>query len=351
MNKIIRFFIICTSFILIVLMTSCNKNNKEKLVIANWAEYIDPEVITDFEAETGIDIIYEEFDTNESLYPKLEASSANYDLVCPSDYMIQKMIENNLLQKINYSNIPNYKNIDEQFIEKSKGFDKNNEYSIPYCWGTVGILYNKTMVKEKVDSWNILWDEKYHNDILMQASIRDSLMVALAKNGCSINTKNKDELIKAKNDLIKQKPIVQAYVIDQVRDKMIGEEAALGVIYSGEAIYTKRANKNLEYVIPKEGSNIWIDSWVIPKSARNVSAAEKFLNYLCAAEIAYKNFEYITYSTPNKAAYALVDDPYLKNNEVVFPKKEDINRCETYQYLGQKYENLYAKYWNEVQAS
>lgn len=332
---------------------ACGKANssKEKIVVANWAEYIDPEVIDSFEEETGIDVVYEEFDTNESIYPKLELGTSDYDLICPSDYMISKMIENKLLQKINFSNIENYKNIDEIYIEKSKGFDPTNEYSIPYCWGTVGILYNKKMIKEPVDSWNILWDEKYTDDILMQASVRDAFMVALSRDGKSINTKNEDELKHARDELIKQKPIVQAYVIDQVRDKMIGEEAALGVIYSGEAIYTKRANNNLEYVIPKEGSNLWIDSWVIPKSAKNVSGAEKFLNYLCDGEVAYKNFEYITYSTPNKVAKEMITDEDIKNSIAAFPTKEQLKNCHTFEYLGKEKEALYANYWNEVQAS
>ena len=236
------------------------------------------------------------------------------------------------------------------YIEKSKGFDPTCEYSIPYCWGTVGILYNKTMVKEPVDSWNILWDKKYKDDILMQASVRDAFMVSLSRNGNSINSVDNKELQQARDELIKQKPIVQAYVIDQVRDKMIGEEAALGVIYSGEALFTKTANPNLEYVIPKEGSNIWMDSWVIPKSAKNVSGAEKFLDFLCDAEVAYKNFKYLTYSTPNKAAKKLVKDNAILNNIAAFPTEEQLKNCNTFKYLGKKNEALYVKYWNEVQA-
>ena len=342
------------TFIVLSLLFLFSCKNKEitgqKIVVANWAEYIDPDVIDEFEEKTGIKVIYEEFDTNESIYPKIELNTANYDIICPSDYMINKMIENNLLQKINFNNIKNYKNIDNMYIEKSKGFDPTCEYSIPYCWGTVGILYNKTMVKEPVDSWNILWDKKYKDDILMQASVRDAFMVSLSRNGNSINSVDNKELQQARDELIKQKPIVQAYVIDQVRDKMIGEEAALGVIYSGEALFTKTANPNLEYVIPKEGSNIWMDSWVIPKSAKNVSGAEKFLDFLCDAEVAYKNFKYLTYSTPNKAAKKLVKDNAILNNIAAFPTEEQLKNCNTFKYLGKKNEALYVKYWNEVQA-
>ena len=252
--------------------------NDEKLVVYNWGEYIDPEVLTIFEKETGIDVIYEEFETNEILYPKISSGAIAYDVICPSDYMIQRMIKNDLLSEIDFDNIPNLKNIGKQYLEQSRQFDPENKYSVPYCWGTVGILYNKTMVDEPVDSWSILWDEKYKDSILMQDSVRDAFGVALKYLGYSLNSTDLDELTEAKNLLIEQKPLVQAYVIDQVRDKMIGNEAAIGVIYSGEAIYTQKENSNLEYVIPKEGSNIWIDSWVIPKNAEHKENAEKFIN-------------------------------------------------------------------------
>ena len=201
------------------------------------------------------------------MYPKIKAGAVAYDCVCPSDYMIKKMIDNDLLQKIDFDNVPNIKNIGEIYQETSRAFDPTNEYSIPYCWGTMGILYNKTMVDEPVTSWKILWDSKYKDSILMQDSVRDAFCVALKYLGYSANTTNMQELQEAKNLLIAQKPLVQAYVIDQVRDKMIGNEAALGVIYYGEAIYTAKENPNLEYVVPDEGSNVWIDSWVIPKNA------------------------------------------------------------------------------------
>ena len=282
--------------------------NDDKLVVYNWGEYIDPEVLTIFEEETGINVVYEEFETNEILYPKVSSGAIAYDVVCPSDYMIQRMIENDLLTEINFDNIPNIKNIGKQYMEQSRQFDPENKYSVPYCWGTVGILYNKTMVDEPVDSWSILWNPKYKDNILMQDSVRDAFGATLKYLGYSLNSTDLDELTEAKNLLIEQKPLVQAYVIDQVRDKMIGNEAALGVIYSGEAIYTQKENPNLEYVIPKEGSNIWIDSWVIPKNAEHKENAEKFINFLCRPDIALMNFEYITYSTPNEAARELIED-------------------------------------------
>ena len=325
--------------------------NGEKLVVYNWGEYIDPEVLTMFEEETGIDIVYEEFETNEILYPKISSGAIAYDVICPSDYMIQRMIENDLLSEINFDNIPNLKNIGKQYLERSRQFDPENKYSVPYCWGTVGILYNKMMVDEPVDSWSILWDPKYKDNILMQDSVRDAFGVTLKYLGYSLNSIDLDELTEAKNLLIEQKPLVQAYVIDQVRDKMIGNEAALGVIYSGEAIYTQKENPNLEYVIPKEGSNIWIDSWVIPKNAEHKENAEKFINFLCRPDIALMNFEYITYSTPNEAARELIEDESIRNSEIAFPDLSKYDNLETFQYLGTESDQVYGDLWNKVKSS
>ena len=325
--------------------------NDDKLVVYNWGEYIDPEVLTIFEEETGINVVYEEFETNEILYPKVSSGAIAYDVVCPSDYMIQRMIENDLLTEINFDNIPNIKNIGKQYMEQSRQFDPENKYSVPYCWGTVGILYNKTMVDEPVDSWSILWNPKYKDNILMQDSVRDAFGATLKYLGYSLNSTDLDELTEAKNLLIEQKPLVQAYVIDQVRDKMIGNEAAIGVIYSGEAIYTKRENPDLEYVVPKEGSNVWIDSWCIPKDAQHVENAEKFLNFLCRPDIALKNFEYITYSTPNDAARELIEDDDIRNSEIAFPDEETLARCETFTYLGDDADEVYNQLWREVKSN
>ena len=214
----------------------------------------------------------------------------------------------------------------------------------------MGILYNTTMVDEPVDSWSILWNEKYADNILMQDSVRDAFMVALKLNGFSMNTLDEDELKIARDSLIEQAPLVQAYVIDQVRDKMIGNEAAIGVIYSGEAIYTQRENPDLAYVIPQEGTNVWIDGWVIPKNAKNKENAEAFINFLCDPEIALKNFEYITYSTPNIAARELIEDDDIRNSTIAFPTADMLKNCETYTYLGSDMDFEYNELWNEVKA-
>lgn len=321
-----------------------------QVIVYNWGEYLDPEVITLFEKETGINVVYEEFETNEIMYPKVQSGAIAYDVVCPSDYMIQRMIENDLLAELNFDNIPNIKNIGQEYFKQSRQFDSENKYSVPYCWGTVGILYNKTMVDEPIDSWSVLWDEKYKDNILMQDSVRDAFAVALKYKGHSLNSTDLDELEEAKELLIKQKPLVQAYVIDQVRDKMIGNEAAIGVIYSGEAIYTQLENPNLEYVIPKEGSNVWIDSWVIPKNAKHKENAEAFINFLCRPDIAKMNFDYITYSTPNTAARELIEDPAIRNSKIAFPDVSELERCETFQFLGDKNDAIYNKLWREIKS-
>lgn len=343
------------SLTVMTLFTGCGSSSNDgkngEVYVYNWGEYIDPETIKMFEDETGIKVIYDEFDTNEAMYPKVEAGSSVYDVICPSDYMIQKMIDNDLLSELNFDNMPNARdNIGKQYYEQAAAFDPDNKYSVPYCWGTVGILYNKTMVTEPVTSWSILWDEKYKDNILMQESVRDAFMVALKLNGYSMNTLDEAQLQTAKESLITQKPLVQAYVIDQVRDKMIGGEAALGVIYSGEAIFTQRENSDLEYVVPEEGTNLWIDGWVVPKNAANKENAEKFIDFMCRGDIALMNFEYITYSTPNTAAQALIEDEDIRNSKVAFPDLSQYKNLETFTYLGEDGDSLYNNLWKEIKS-
>jgi spermidine/putrescine-binding protein len=334
----------------IALLTGCSKDNSEKVYVYNWGEYIDPEVRDDFEAKTGIKVVYEEFEQNEDMYARVKAGAVKYDVVCPSDYMIQKMIEEGLLAEIDFNNVPNYKNIDPAYLKSAQNFDPENKYSVPYCWGTLGILYNKAKVDGPIDSWGAIFDEKYSGDILMIDSVRDAFGIALAYLGYDMNSTDEAQLEEAKALLQKQYPLVQAYVVDQVRDKMIGKEAKLGVIYSGEAIYTKRENPDLEYVVPKEGSNVWIDGWVIPKNCRNKKNAEAFINFMCDGDIALKNFEYITYSTPNMVARDKISDPDIKNSPVAFPDQSILDRCYTFKYLGDAIESLYIDKWNEVKS-
>lgn len=319
------------------------------LKVYNWGEYMDPQVLELFEKETGISVTYDEYETNESMYPIIAKGAADYDLICPSDYMIQKMSDEGLLEPINWSRIPNAKNIDDQYFEFARGYDENNTYSMPYLWGTVGILYNKKMVKGPIDSWGVLWDTRYQDDILMQKSVRDAFGVALKYLGYSLNTTDEAQLDEAKQKLLEQKHsgVVQAYVVDEVRDKMIAGEAAMGVIYSGEALTCMEENEDLAYVIPKEGSNLWMDNFAIVKGAKNKENAEKFLNFLCRPEIMKMNFEYITYSVPSSKARELLPDEY-KNSTIAFPALDSLKNCKVLKYVGKDGDSLYNQKWKEI---
>ena len=321
-----------------------------QLFVYNAGEYIDPEVIEMFEAETGIEVVYDEFETPEIMYAKMVQNDGAYDVICPSDYMIEKMLDAGMLQELDLDAIPNRKYIGEQYLKAAESFDPGNRYSVPYCWGTVGILYNKNMVDDPVTSWDILWDEKYSGQILMQDSIRDAFTVSLKRNGYSLNSTDPAELEKAAEDMIAQRPLVQAYVVDQARDKMIGGEAALAVIYSGEVLYTQRENPDLEYSVPDEGTNVWIDAWVVTKKARNPEAAMKWIDFLCRPEIALMNFDFITYSTPNEAAREMIEDEDIRNSEAIFPDESILKRCETISYLGEEGDALYNEMWKKVKS-
>lgn len=329
-----------------VLLTGCSGQKKEVLNVYNWGDYIDESVLADFEKETGIKVNYEMFATNEDMYVKIKQGGTPYDVAFPSDYMIEKMIQEDMLMPIDQSKIPNIKNIDERFMNLA--FDKNNKYSIPYFWGTVGILYNKDMVKEPVNSWNILWDPKYKGQVLMLDSQRDSLAVALKKLGYSLNTRSKDELEAAKQELIKQKPIVLAYAGDNIKDMMATGEGSLAVVWSGDAVYLMGQYDFLDYALPKEGSNVWFDNVVIPKNAQNSEAAHKFIDFLCRPDIAARNTEYVGFSTPNKVALPKLSDA-LKKNHAYYPDVEALKNFEIFLDPGDIIEE-YNRIWTEFKA-
>lgn len=322
------------------------------LYVYSWGDYLSPAVLEQFEEETGIHVILDEYDTNESMYPRVAEGAENYDVLCPSDYMIQKLIEHGLLQPLDFNQLPNaQKYIGEDFFAQSETFDKGHKHNVPYCWGTVGIMYNTKMVKEPVDSWEILWDPRYKGEILMQDSARDAFMIPLRMLGYSMNTKDPEELEKARNLLIEQKPLVQAYGVDDIRDKLSSGEAALGVIFSGEAINLMKANPDLRFCpSPKEGTNLWIDSWVIPKNARHVENAHKFIDFMCRPDIAAKNFEALGYATPNLSVREQEeDDEEMKDYlDIAFPPQEVYHGQETYRYLGETLDKLYTRLWLQV---
>lgn len=349
-----KILLIACAVLVVFALSSCQNSDEPIINVYNWGEYIDPEVIEMFEEETGIKVEYNEFVTNEDMFPVVQTGAVEYDVVAPSDYMIQKMIEEDLLQEINFDNIPNVKNIDPIHWESSKEFDPENKYSVPYCWGTLGILYNTSMIDTEIDSWEAIFDKNfmaehgYDGKVLMIDSVRDAFAIAFSYLGYNINSTDETEIEEAKILLQEQYSSVDAYVVDQVRDKMIGGENPIGIIYSGEAIYTQRENPDLEYVVPKEGSNVWIDSWVIPKNAPNKENAEKWIDFMCRPDIALMNFDYITYSTPNKAAWELIEDEDIKNSQIAFPDESVLDNCTTFQYLGSEMDELYLQKWNEV---
>ena len=337
----------CTLILLVVGVSTYSRyttTHSNELYVYNAGEYIDPDLIEEFEQETGIKVTYDVFETLEEMYPVIEAGGVNYDVVCPSDYMIQKMKENDLLAELNFDNIPNVKNIDPQYMEMSKQFDPENKYSVPYTWGTVGLIYNYDMLGFDPDSWDIMWDPNYAKQILQFSNSRDAFAIAELMLGYSINTEDTMELDQAAQLLKDEKPLVQAYVMDQIFDKMQGNEAAIAPYYAGDAINMMAVNESLRFVIPKEGTNIWYDGWVITKGSENVENAHKWIDFLCSQEAAYDNFEYIYYGTPNIAAQELIDEDII-NNPGVFPDEETIEKCEVYNYLGEEAEDMYYELW------
>lgn len=308
------------------ILSACG-DSTPSINVYNWGDYIDMDVIREFEKEYGIKVKYDTFATNEDLYVKLKQGGSSYDVIFPSDYMIERMIREDLLVKLDKNNISNLSKVDEKFLNLA--YDPANEYSVPYMWGTVGIIYNKTMVDEPLTSWADLWNEKYKGQIVMLNSQRDTLAVALKKLGYSMNTRNIDELEAAKKELIKQKPLVDAYLGDDIKGVVVSGDAAIGVVWSGDAVAMIRDNPDLEYVIPTEGTNLWFDAMVIPKSAKNKEAAEKFIDFMTRPDISAKNTDYIGYSTPIPEAVELLPDD-IKNSLVAYPADEMIEDTEIF---------------------
>ncbi|SHI35749.1 spermidine/putrescine transport system substrate-binding protein [Clostridium cavendishii DSM 21758] len=351
MNKARKIIsILCIVVITSSFFSGCSfltgKGNTKVLNLYNWGDYLDPELKVKFEKETGIKVIEDTYETNEIMYQKLKSGNSDYDLIIPSDYMIQKMSKENLLSKINYNNVPNFKNIDEKFTDLP--FDPKSQYSVPYMWGTVGIIYNKKTVKEPVDSWNILWNSKYKGQIIMTDSVRDAMAVSLKRLGYSINTKNENEITQAKEELIKQKPLVLAYIVDEVKDLMVREEASLAVVWSGDAVTMMERNENLAYAIPKEGTNKWFDGLCIPNGAKHKAEAEAFINFLLEPENAKQNVEYIGYSTSNKPAFDLLDNE-TKEDPVAYPSEEALQNSEVFVDLGDRLK-IYDDAWLEIKS-
>lgn len=324
------------------------------LNVFNWGEYMSlgqdgaMHVNKEFEALTGIKVNYQTFDNNEGMYTKLKSGGASYDVVIPSDYMIAKMIKEDMLQPLDWSLIPNATlYIDEKYMNLE--YDPGNLYSVPYTWGTVGLIYNTTLVDEAPTSWDALWDERYAGDILMFGNSRDAFAIALLKNGLSLNPKTIEDVEIAKEDLIAQKNVVQAYVNDEIFDKMCGGEAAIAPYYAGDALTMMEENPDLAFALPEEGTNMFTDAAVIPKDAQNVLAAHMYINFLNEVEVALANTEYIYYPTPHLGAYELLDDE-MKENTVAYPSDEVLANTEVFTNLEEEIGLAMDTAWSNVRS-
>ena len=310
---------------------------------------MDPDVLDQFTEETGIEVKYEEALTPEEMYTKYKSGAIEYDLLCSTDYMLQKLISEGELQEIDIDALENKENIGDKYWEFSKAFDPDNNYTVPYFWGTLGILYDTTKVKEPVDSWNVLFNGEYSGEIVMQNSMRDMFMLALKALGYSLNSSDEKELKEAQELLLKQKPDVQAYLVDEARDEVVAGNATMAVVYSGEAYLGHQYNENLAYVIPKEGSNVWLDSWCVTKYCDNMDAAQKFLDFLCREDIAQKNFEYIYYSTPNEAVIESLSEED-RADEALVPSDDATKDCEVSLMTDEKTTDFMNELWKELKA-
>lgn len=312
------------------------------ITVYNWGDYIEPKLIKKFEKETGYKVIYQTFDSNEAMLTKIEQGGTTFDIAVPSEYAISKMKEEDLLLPIDHSKIPNLKYIDKRFLDLP--FDPKNKYSIPYFWGTVGIVYNPDQLDgKKITSWNDLWDENLRNEILLVDGAREVMGMGLNSLGYSLNDVNKAHLQEAKDKLDTLTPNVKAIVGDEIKMLMANEEAAVGVVWSGDASEIMYENEKLDYVVPKEGSNLWFDNIVIPKTAKNLEGAHAFINFMLDPENAAQNTDYVGYSTPNVGALDILGEE-VAGDERFYPSPELTEKLEVYKNLGKR--NL--AYYNEL---
>ena len=327
--------------------------------VYNWGEYIANgddgcmDVNAEFEKLTGITVNYTLFDTNESMYAKIKSGSSNYDVIFPSDYMVSRMIQEEMLQKLDFSLLPNFQYIDDRFVNPE--YDPQNEYSVPYTWGTVGLIYNYDKLGFDPTSWDILWDEAYAGEILMFSNSRDAFGLTLMRLGYDINASDPAQLDEAAGELKVQKPLVQAYVMDQIFDKMQGGEAALAPYYAGDAVNMMAENEDLRFVIPEEGSNWFADAACIPISAEGYDAdrylaAHMYINFLNEPNVAAENIEYIQYSTPNTAAKALLDEE-VQNNPIIYPDDSVLDNCQAYVNLDTETNRYMDQLWTALMSA
>lgn len=333
-------------------LTACGGGGGEngEVRVYCFGDYIDSTLVAEFEEATGISVVLDTFDTNEEMYPVISKNSVDYDVICASDYMIEKMIGEDLLAELNKDNIPNLENIDSRYMEIAAEFDPGNAHGVPHTWGTMGIMYNTAEIPEgSITSWNDLWDEKYKDQIVMPDSLRDTLAIALKAKGYSINTMNEEELADATEYLKDQKPLVYKYANDSARDMVIGGSANIAVVWNGEILYSQDLNPDLDFVIPEEGSEEFVDMWAIPKTAKNQENAEAWINFMLAKENAVTNYEYLTYSIPNVGVMELLEGDTEKL-KYLFPEDSVLAKCEMLKSLGAEGDDMYSSYWKEFKA-
>lgn len=319
------------------------------LTVLNYGKYIDEDVLRMFEEETGITVKYEEYEDPEEMYTKYKTKAISYDLICTSDYIVEKLISEDELLPIDFSRVDTYSNIDPAIIDMCV-FDPDHTYSMPYFYGTLGLLYNtKTVDAADVRSWDVLWNGKYAGDFTMMNSVRDSFAPALISLGYSINETDESHLREALDMLIKQSPDVAAYYVDETCDEMAAENFSIALCYSGEAASAMDINDNLDYCVPDEGSNFWVDSWFMPKTCENEDAAYEFLSFLNRADVAEKNFEYVYYASPVLSVTENMDEE-TRASETINPPKEVLNRCSVYRILDDDATALYNELWSELKA-
>lgn len=334
--------------IIAVLSVGCIKKPKEEINFLNYGENIDQKTVKDFEKQYGIKVNIETFDDMETMYQKISSGGVKYDVILVSDALMPRMIKNNLVQELNKDNIPNISQMDEEYL--NLGIDPGNKYSVPYMFGTVGLIYNKDVVKEKVDSWDILWNEKYKNSIFMFDTYRDTIGVALKKLGYSLNSTNPKEIEEAKKLLLNQRKLVNPiYGVDNGTTMIPAGESDINMIWSGEGLNLQDENPNLVYVVPKEGANFWIDSLCIPSNAKNVLGAEKFINFVSDKESALRIADEIGYTTPNKEA-RLEQPENIRNNPNAYMPKEIMDRCEIYEDFPMDIKKIYDDAWIKIKS-
>jgi len=315
--------------------------------VFNWGIYADVNVFKEFRKETGITVIYKEYQNNEEMYSSLKLGGANYDVVIPSDYMISRMIEEGMLEELDFSNIPNYSLINDLY--KNLEYDPEGKYSVAYMTGTVGIIYNREMIRDEITSWSSLFDSRYAGQILMFNNLRDAFGIALKYLGYSQNTVSEAEIREAYELLLKQKPLLQAYVMDQIFDKLEAGEAAIGPYYAGDYLIMRETNPDLEFVRPVEGSNWFIDAMCIPKGAKNKTNAEIFIDFMCRSDIALKNMEFVQYASANFEASEIFGadlDPV--DYEIMFASYDTLKKCDVFTNLPPEILTLYEQLWVEL---